>query len=822
MFRKIAFTVFICTLFSTVFSQTQTQSKTLHAVKAQQPPKLDGKLDDAVWQNVPIATDFTENFPDFGKPCLHRTEVKVIYTDESIYVGAYLYDTLSLIRKQLTQRDKERFQDVDNFSVTFDTYKDKQNAFQFLATVENVQSDVRISAAANGGNGDGPAGFDYNWDAVWDSRISIVSDGWIAEIKIPYSAIRFSEKDVQDWGVNFGRFMRRTNQQFYWNPVDPKIDGFVNQSGTLEGLENLQPPLRLSFLPYISLGYQTVPTNSGTINNFLYNGGMDVKYGINESFTMDMTLIPDFGQVQSDNVVLNLSPFEQHFTENRPFFTEGTELFNKAGIFYSRRVGSTPTGYYNVLQLASDSGYSIIKNPSLTQLYNATKFSGRTKHNLGIGIFNAVTAPMYATLDKKNGETIKIQTEPLANYNIVVLDQSLKNRSYITFTNTNVIRNGNARDANVGAVNFSLFDKKNTYNFQLNGKYSTIKGDDPHDGFATFTSFSKVSGTWQWGVYNNIESKNYDPNDLGFLRSPNEFKNGAFITYNQFKPSKTFNFRNYNLNVEQINLLQPFSYQETHVSANFLHVFKNFWDITLIAESSPAWSNDYFELRTPGRVLKRLPFTFLGLAGSTDSRKKLFVNYFLGFADFSPQPNDPFYLTRLGARYRFSPKFSLDLEEERQDDKGNFGWATFDSAGEPILGLRRVIQYTNTLNAIYNFKARMGLTVRARHYWSKVHYYQFYDVQQDGYFTKRDFIPGLEENFNLFNLDMFFTWDFRLGSRLIIAWKNALGPDANIDGITYTKYGNNFRQIFTVPHSNEFSIKFVYYIDYLQLKKKKT
>ena len=798
-----------------------SQSKTLQAVNLQQAPKLDGKLDDAVWQNIPEATNFIINQPEFGKPASQKTTVKIIYTDDALYIGAYMYDDPKLVRTQLTSRDVFQFQDVDNFGVSIDTYNDKQNAFQFVITAVNVQNDIRISAANNGGGGNfEQPGFDKNWDAVWDSKTSFASDGWMAEIKIPYSAIRFSKEEIQHWGINFSRFVRRTNEQSFWNPVNPNMDGFVNQFGQLENVKGIKPPLRLSFLPYISTGYSTVPTNAGTINTFLHNGGMDVKYGVNESYTLDMTLVPDFGQVQSDNVVLNLSPFEQKFNENRPFFTEGTELFNKAGIFYSRRIGSTPGGYYDALQLAADSGFTVVKNPSLTQLYNATKFSGRSKNNLGIGVFNAVTAPMYATLQKPDGSKEKIQTEPLANYNIIVLDQAFKNRGYLTFTNTNVIRSGHARDANVSAIDYSVFDKKNTYKFSAVGKYSAVQGTDPHSGFSTNLSFEKVSGKWQWGYFNLIESEKYDPNDLGFLHSPNEFTNVASISYNQFTPDKHFNFRNYNIQVVHTATVVPFRYNDWHINGNFLHVFKNFWDITLNVESHPSWANDYFELRTPGLFVKKVPFTFLALFGSSDSRKKLFVDYGFGFADFSPIKNDPFYLINFGLRYRFNPKFSVEIGEEKQDDKGNIGFADFDSTGSPFIGLRRILQNTTTLNAIYNFKPRMNLSFRARHYWSRVTYLKFYNVKTDGNYLDIPFIDGYDENFNLFNIDMFYTWDFKPGSRLIIAWKNALGPDASIDGTVRTKYTSNLGQIFNVPHSNEFTVKFVYYLDYLQLKKK--
>jgi len=815
-------TLLLLSIFSFVVL-LRAQNKTLPVTKISQPPKLDGALNDEAWQHAITANNFIINFPDFGKPSAQQTDVKVVYDDEAIYIGAYLHDDPKLIRRQLTLRDKQEFQDADNFGVAFDTYNDKQNAFQFIVTSANVQSDVRISATVQSNDDDNDnGGFDYNWDAVWDSRTSIVADGWIAEIKIPYSAIRFSKEEVQQWGVNFSRYIRRVNETSYWNAINPKENGFVNQFGILTGLKDIKPPLRLSLLPYVSTGYRTVPTNEGTINTFLHNGGMDVKYGINESFTMDMTLVPDFGQVQSDNVILNLSPFEQQFTENRPFFTEGTELFNKAGIFYSRRVGATPEGYYNALQLASDSGYTILKNPSVTQLYNATKFSGRTKNGLGIGVFNAVTAPMHAEFENKKGEKISMETEPLANYNVFVLDQSLKNRSFVTFTNTNVIRNSHARDGNVSALDVSLFDRSNTYNFQSKGAYSYVNGDDPHNGYRTYASFGKVSGKWQWEASNLIKSKGFDPNDLGILFRNNEMVTNATVAYKQFIPNKIFNFRNYEISVDYTNRLQPFSFSTLEINGDFLHVFKNFWDISLVTIYHPYWENDYYNLRTQGRVLKTVPWGFIALRGSTDSRKKLFVNYFVGYANFSPQKDDPFILTEIGFRYRFNPKFSLSIDGERQFDKGNIGWALNDAVtDEPIAGLRQVTQFSTTLNAVYNFKARMNLNMRVRHYWSKVHYDAFYDVDADGYRTQRSYIDGQDENFNAFNIDMFFTWDFRLGSRLIVAYKNALGPDAYIDGYNNTKYSNNFKQLFNVPHSNEISIKFVYYIDAQKFIKKK-
>ncbi|WP_207492769.1 DUF5916 domain-containing protein [Aridibaculum aurantiacum] len=786
-------------------------AKTMVATKISQPPRIDGKLQDPAWQQATPVSGFIVNQPAYGQPAAQNSEIKLLYDDAAIYVGAFLHDDPALIRKQLTPRDGEQRQDIDYFSISFDTYNDKQNAFQFIVTAANVQSDIRIS----------PTGSDYQWDAVWESKTSITEDGWMVEMKIPYMALRFSRKEVQDWGINFGRFTRRTNESAYWNPVNPNVNGFVNQMGSLVGLENLQPPVRLSFQPYVSAGYSVIPTRRGNQETFLRNGGMDLKYGVNESFTIDMTLVPDFGQVQSDNVILNLSPFEQQFNENRPFFTEGTELFNKAGIFYSRRVGAMPGGYHRARRLAADSSYQIVSNPTATQLYNATKFSGRNRHKLGIGVFNAVTAPMHAVLRNDKGEEFEVETEPLANYNIVVLDQALKNRSAITFTNTNVMRAGNSRNANVTALDIVLYDNKNDYRIVTRGRFSQIWGNEKYNGYKSYVAFEKVSGRITYSLNNTLESDRFDPNDLGILLAPNEVRTAAHVGYHQNTPTKNFNFYHINLNVYQQSLYKPFVYQESGYRANALFVFKNFWDVNIVSEGKIGWFNDYFELRSPGKVLKRAPWQFVGIFGSSDSRKKLFGGWGFGFAE-SPIPNDAFYLVEASLRYRFNPRFSLSINANREEDQGNFGWVTTNSAtGVPVIGKRHITSYNNLVNAIYNFTPRMNLTMRARHYWSKVHYLSFHDVQADGHWTDRPFINNADRNFNVFNMDMFYTWDFRLGSRLIVAWKNALGPDAAINGIVNRNYSKNLNQVFQVPHSNEVTVKFIYFLDYQQLRRQK-
>ena len=815
------------TYFTFILSLTVTfalaQVKSIPAVKISQHINIDGNLDEEAWKAVTPVSNFITSIPDFGHPSNHRTEVRILYDNTAVYVGAYIYDDPAKIRKQFTARDVISQQDVDYFLVGLDTYHDHQNAFVFRVTAAGVQGDARESQ--NGTNVGGNV-FDVSWDAVWESKTSIKADGWVAEIRIPFSAIRFSRNPVQNWGLNFARFERSDNETSIWNPVNPNISGDINQWGNWEGLSNITPPLRLSLQPYVSGGFRVSPTAKGNITETLKSGGMDVKYGLNESFTLDMNLIPDFAQVQSDNTLLNLTPFEVKFDDYRPFFTEGTELFNKAGIFYSRRVGAAPGGSAAVLnRFGNDPNYRIVSNPGITNLYNASKFSGRTKGKLGIGIFNAASVPMYADVQNlTTGSDSSIRTEPFTNYNIIVLDQALKNRSSITFTNTNVLRQGNTRNANVSSLDVSMFDKKNLYNVSLAGRYSTIWGKNINkNGFNTVASFGKVSGLIQFNTGVSIKSDTYDPNDLGFLLSNNVVNYTASVSYILLKPTLHFLNHAYKLDLEDNYLFKPYTWSNMNLSGEAFFWFKNFWDISFKFTTNPKWSKDFFLNSTVynGYFLKRPPTYNLSIFGSSDSRKKLFFNFHIEGA-LSPLPKDPYWNTIMGLRYRFSNKFQLSTSMTIEQDRGNWGWAFINNPnGSPVISRRDVKRNIAILSGQYNFNEKMNWTVRVRHYWSILNNTNFYNLKPDGYWTEIPFIPGRNINFNTFNIDMFYTWDFLPGSRITLAWKNALGNNVAIDPYHYTSYFQNLGKVTESPHSNELSVKLVYYLDYLTIRHKR-
>jgi hypothetical protein len=807
-----------------------SQQRVLQAIRlTHPPPAIDGNLGDSAWHHAPVATDFIQNFPGFGQPASQKTEVKIVYSDAAIYIGAYLYDDPLLIRKQITARDQEQFKDLDYFSVFFDTYNDQQNGFQFLVSSSNVQTDARLSPGAITGFGEYG---DKTWDAVWDSKVSIEKDGWVVEMKIPYISLRFARKDIQDWGIQLLRSVRRTNETSFWNKVDPNVNGFVNQFGLLRNLVDIEPPLRLSFSPYVSTGIRSTPEKSGYRTEWLKSGGMDVKYGINESFTLDATLIPDFGQVISDNVVNNLTPYEIQFEEYRPFFTEGTEIFNKSGLFYSRRIGATPSGYRTVNNMAEDDpNIEIVKNPGRTQLYNGIKFSGRTPKKLGIGFFNAVAAPMYATIkDKTTGLRKEIQTEPLSNYNILVLDQALKGRSYISFTNTNVIRSGKNRDANVTGLDFSLYDKRNMFNARGNIHYSQAFGPVSYEGYNSSLRLGKVSGKFQYYAQNTIRSSWYDPNDLGYQETANLQTNAGYLAYKQLTPTKSFLSYEYSLTATYRRLYKPGKFNTLQLQAKAFWYLNNFWDISLTAGYLPD-QHDYFTLipdqheyfiaqKLPGQYARRPQYGFLSLNGSTDSRKRLFINYNFLVSEFFKNPEKKYYIAEGGVRYRFTNKLTLELSHRYETETDYIISAGKDNLERPVIAFVDFKDVTSILSGIYNFTPRINLSLRLRHYWSNVKVNRLARLDGEGYPVSP--APSLAaDNINYFNADAFLTWDFRYGSRLILGYKNWLGEDQYADATRYKRYIPNLGRVFGLKHGNEATLRFIYFLDYNQLRKKR-
>lgn len=538
--------------------------------------KLDGYLDESIWDKVPYATDFTQRFPiDGGRPT-QKTEAKILYTDSHIFVGVMAYESApDSIIKALFRRDGNEASDW--VYVSFDSYNDKRTAFTFAVNPTGVQKDILYFDD----NGE-----DILWDAVWEAEARITNEGWSVEMKIPLSQLRFSSnQSVQTWGVNFQRRIARNNEFNYWSETSQTTAGMVSLFGRLDGIRNLNEPRRLEVSPYVSSSLTRAPGDDSNPyyneNDFGGNIGGDIKYGLTSDLTLTATINPDFGQVEADPATINLSQFEIFFPERRPFFLEGNEIFRFGGTrtynnfgnpntFYSRRIGRTPQGrlfaannFNNGGLFNADSLRNVYTDiPDQTNIAAAAKISGKTQSGWSIGVLNAFTLEEEGEFTADQGSALgrtrgSFVAEPATNYLVARVKKDinqgntvaggffssvnrnidnkyfetyLRNSAYIA--GTDFEHNWNDREYVVSGT-FSIS--------QINGSaevitaaqnapqryYQRIDSDELSvdntktslEGFATELSFRKSSGDHFTGSATFAQvSPGYETNDIGFQR----------------------------------------------------------------------------------------------------------------------------------------------------------------------------------------------------------------------------------------------------------------------------------------------------------------
>ncbi len=795
---------------SVSYGQT-TRNIKIH--KIQSKPIIDGIINEEIWEDAAVANDFFQFVPYNGHQPSQKTEVKIIYDNNAIYIGATLYDTApDSIYRELGKRDEAGNLNADLFTVLINPFNDGVNMVEFMVSASGIQTDLKHTGERK----------DINWNAVWESKVRITNFGWVAEMKIPFSALRFPVKNRKNWGLHFFRHIKRYKEWDTWNFVDIDIQGFITQAGELSGIKDIDPPLRLSFTPYIS---SYIENNSDGKYGSTYNGGMDLKYGINESFTLDMTLVPDFGQVQSDDQILNLSPFEVHYDEKRPFFTEGTELFNKGGIFYSRRIGDRPTGYYDVYDKLNDNE-DVKLNPVETKMINASKISGRTSKGLGIGFFNAMTSASYATIiDTITKNKRDIQTQGFSNYNMLVLDQSLKNNSYVSLVNTSVLHANEKYNAYVTGTELSLNNKENSYRIFgrgiLNQKYTSEK----EYGHAYFLSLRKTKGKFLFNYMHNVESDTYNPNDMGFLRSNNEFSNSLDLEYNINTPFwKVLNWNN-EISLQHQMLYEPRKYTSLVVRMHSSTTLKKSqMHLGFFSMFRPIKEHDYFEPRVDGWMVKIPAGFYISTFMSSDYRKKIAFDLSAGKYT-SINDNRESYSINFSPRFRVNDRLMLIYNARYSKIFNMCGYVDndIDSNDNVVItfGKRNEQTLVNTFKGSYIFTSKMSLSIRVRHYWRIVKYKDFYNLEKNGNLSSSigydTYGADQDINYNAFNIDMNYIWNFAPGSELSIVWKNSINTfDSNI----INNYIDNLDNIFDSPQFNSLSLKIIYYLDYQYLKRK--
>lgn len=798
--------LFLLALFSISSIRAQVEKKSLQIQKTTTPPKIDGVLNDQVWLLSEEAKDFIQFQPEMGiiDSVGIKSIVKVTYDDNAIYMGAYLYDDPTKIMKQQTTRDN--FGQSDFIGLVLNPNNDAQNDTEFFVFPSGTQAD----AIANPSIGE-----DFGWNAVWESSVKIVDDGWIVELKIPYSALRFSNQNVQTWGVQFHRHFRRDRSQYTWNAIDRTKGNIGLYHGELKGIENIKSPIRLSLYPFTSGLINSFNGDSSTDLNF----GLDVKYGITENFTIDATLVPDFSQAGFDNLELNLGPFEQTYSEQRQFFTEGVDLFSKGDLFFSRRVGNSP-----LAEVELTANEEIKNYPNNVKVLNAIKLSGRTKNGLGIGVFNAVTDNTNASInDTITGATREAIVEPLANYNILVLDQQFNKNSSVSLINTNVSRSGKFRDANVTGLIFNLANKRNTYNIYGESKMSNLNlAEGTSTGYSTFIAASKSHGKFRYGFDHSFADTKYDINDLGLLFRNNYNNFGVDLSYQIFEPTKKLNSYNINAYYNYTRLANPGVYTGTSFGINYRANTKKLNAFGARINIQPGKQYDYFEPRTEGRFFIYENRVNSNVWYSTNYNKKFAFDANLGGATFfETGRNSNEYWFGIEPRVRFNDKFLMTYDFNYNNNYNDRGF-TANIDDNIIFGERNRKTIINAISGSYTFSSFHSLSLTFRNYWSLVNYKNnLFTLEENGKlnatsgFTLNDLENSPNANFNTWNLDFSYSWQFAPGSFLTALYRNQL---FNYDNRSTDTYGQSLNTLFNQPIQHTFSLRLQYYIDYSSVK----
>ncbi|GAB4230848.1 MAG: hypothetical protein Tsb0034_02890 [Ekhidna sp.] len=569
---------------------------------------IDGKLDDSAWEQVEWGGEFVGNIPEYNVKPTQETQFKILYDAKFLYVGIRAFDDEpDKIVKRMSRRDGF---DGDFVEINIDSYNDKRTAFSFTASVSGVKGDEYVSN--NGEN------WDATWDPIWYLRTSIDEKGWIAEFKIPLSQLRFANKETHIWGIQFTRRYFRNEERSTWQPIDPNAPGWVHLFGELNGLAGIKPQKQLEIQPYVLASAQKYPKEED--NPFRSSGkeltgniGLDAKVGITSDITLDLTLNPDFGQVDADPSVVNLTAFQQFFQERRPFFLEGNNLltFPTSGgvnnLYYSRRIGARPSG--------SPDNVDYIDKPNQTRIISAAKVTGKNSKGFSWGIQEALTNRERAEVQYEDGTMGEEVVEPYTNFLVGRAQQDIQGGKTVVgtmFTHTNRFDNRtneldllhdnafsggvdldhNFKDRKYGMILRFMFSKVNgtrgaIYESQTASERFFQRPNNFHKGLdSTRTSltgtagtfaFGKRSGNWQWTIGSNYRSPELELNDIGFLVQTDNINNWFFSRYRVNRIVGPFRSQSYNFYAEQ-NM--DFGKVTTNKGFNFNlnWQFQNYWE----------------------------------------------------------------------------------------------------------------------------------------------------------------------------------------------------------------------------------------------------
>ena len=826
-------------------------------------PKIDGVLDDACWQDGDWAGNFIQWVPKEGAKPSQTTELKVLYDDKNMYVAIRALDNeADKIQFKAGRRDEF---EGDCVGVCFDSYHDHRTGFEFDVTAAGQKIDAILT---------NPGNADTNWNAVWYAKVSHDDKGWYTEMEIPLSQLRYSAEDLQVWGMHCWRWVGRLQEESDWETQSSTGPGILYLFGELHGIKGLKKSKRFEVMPYTVSKLKTFQKESG--NPFANTGksfdttiGLDAKIGLSSNFTLDLTVNPDFGQVESDPSVMNLTAFETFFDEKRPFFLEGKNIFNfdvdDASVFYSRRIGQSQ-GF--TPQLKSD---EFIKMPENTTIYSAEKFSGKTSKGLTVGVIQSITANEKATINSQTGDR-KEEVEPLTSYLVGRVQQDFNEGNTVIggiFTSTNRFTNNPNfnnlnREAYTGGIDIlhQWKDKEYFVDFRLIG--SNIKGkpeaiarlqnSSAHyyqrsdanylnldstltrlDGYGGKVKIGKGSkGLLRYSTEVDWRSPGLDLNDVGFMQVADIVKQANNISYFVNKPVSIF--RTYNISFYESNTWNfGGEYLNSGAYLNYYCEFLNKWGGNIMLDYTTR-TLDTHVLR--GGPAMYLPANWQGsLNFHSDGSRK--ASFGIG-TYYSKSYNNAYDCLNVNSSISYRPlntlKFSMNINLAKNTDQFQYV-STLDFNDQTRYILAKINQQTAgmTFRVDYNITPELSIQYYGSPFVATGKYSDFKHItnSRSNKFNDRfleytnpvlsgndyqltetnssiaDYtISNPDFNFSQFRSNLVAKWEYRPGSSVYLVWSN--------EQTEYTTPGvsnllNAYNQINNSYPNNLFLIKLNYW-----------
>jgi len=830
-------------------------------------PRIDGLINDEAWEIVDWEGDFTQFEPANGAAPSQPTKFKIVYDDDYLYVAIRAIDSLpNEIVKRMSRRDGF---EGDFVEVNIDSYHDFLTAYSFTATVAGVKGDERITS--NGFN------WDDTWDPIWYMKTSVDDGGWSAEMKIPMSQLRFSSDSMQVWGLEVKRRIYRKDERSLWQPIDNEGQGYVSRFGELHGIKNLKPKRQIDVTPYVVGSYEHYKKEDGspfyTGEDWKYRGGVDAKVGLGNNITMDLTINPDFGQVEADPSEVNLTAFESYFDEKRPFFIEGRNVYqfplepgdgdNNNGLFYSRRIGRSPHYYPD---------YDYVRMPENTKILGAAKLTGKTKNGLSIGVLESMTNAEKADVMNEGGEADKMVVEPLTNYFAARLDQELNDGNTVVggmLTSTKRFihddyLNTLPSSALSGGVNFNHSWNDRKYNLFVKVFGSRVSGDSTammdlqtssrryyqrpdmvssrldsnrkslsgHGGNISFGKFSH-SG-WNFMGWVSWLSPGLELNDIGFLRNSDQITQIFWTNYSSPQPVGIL--RSYNFSAAQWNAWN-FDGIHTNSGAN-AHIFlkfTNYWAFGMGANWNSS-SKSTSLLRGGPIFIVPQGINYWSHIG-TDDRKKL--SFELSASQYiSASGSNKNTDVNLGIIYHPIDRLKLALEPSFERNKDALQYvSTEEFQGHDEYFLAEIKQETFMLEFRVNFSFTPDLSLQyyGQPFVSSGTYSEFKRVSNSKakkYEERFDVVHPDEDNgvdlsgdgqadiyldnpdfkYVLFQSNMVLRWEYLPGSTIFVVWSQSREDgDYNADDLPFQLDMDMNRMFRIFPH-DIFLVKLSYRI----------